>query len=85
MSWGNIDIDLVKQLCMFNLSSDVELKEAFNCKWTQSILIHIHQQEGTKFIFLDYQSQFIKAYQFIKLGEEGYSKNLQWWDTFKAI
>ena len=31
----------------------------------------VHQKKGIKFNFLDYQLQFIKAYQFLKLNEEG--------------
>ena len=50
---------------------DEELKEAFSWKNTQPFLKEIHKQKGNKFNFLDYQLQFIKAYQFLKLNEEG--------------
>ena len=57
---------------MFDVSKVEELKEAFNWKNTQPLLKQDHQQKGTKFNTLDYQLQFIKAYQFIKLkGQEG--------------
>ena len=72
MNWSNIEIDHVKAICLFDVSKDEELKEAFSWKNTQPLLKHDHHQKGTKFNFLDYQNQFIKAYQFIKLnGQEG--------------
>ena len=68
MNWSNIEIDHVKPICMFDVTKDEELREAFNWKNTQSLLREIHQQKGTKYNFLDYQLQFIKAYQFLKLN-----------------
>ena len=53
MNWQNIEIDHVRPICMFDVSKDEELKEAFSCKKTQPLLKHIHQQKGTKFNFLD--------------------------------
>ena len=76
MNWGNTEIDHVKAICMFDVSNDKELKETFNWKNTQSLLKHDHQQKGTKFFFLDYQLQFIKAYQFIKLNEGRFNENI---------
>ena len=76
MNWSNIEIDHVKAICLFDLSEDEELKKAFNWKNTQPLLKKDHQLKGTKFNFLDYQLQFIKAYQFIKLNEERFNKNL---------
>ena len=70
MNWQNIEIDHVKVHSTSDVSKDEELKEAFNWKNTQPLLKHDHQLEGTKFIFLDYQLQFIKAYHFLKLNEE---------------
>ena len=61
-NWPNIEIDDVKAICMFNVSEDEELKEAFNWKNTQPLLKRDHQYQETKFNFLDYQLQFIKAY-----------------------
>ena len=80
MNWVNIQIDHVKPICMFDVSDDEQLKEAFNWKNTQPLLKKDHQLKGTKFKFLDYQLQFIKAYQFLRLNEEGYNENLYWWD-----
>ena len=60
MTWENIEIDHVKPICLFDVSKDGELKEAFNCKNTQLLLKQDHQQKGTKFNFLEYQLQFIK-------------------------
>ena len=74
MNWGNIEIDHVKPICLFDISNDEQLKEAFNWRNTQPLIKKDHQQKGIKFNFLDYQLQFIKAYQFIKLnGQEGLS------------
>ena len=56
---------------MFNVSDDEELKLAFNWKNTQTLLKEVHSQRGGKFSFLNYQLQFVKAYQFLKLNEEG--------------
>ena len=76
MNWSNIEIDHVKPICMFDVTKDEELKEAFNWKNTQPLLKQDHQQKGVKFNFLDYQLQFIKAYQFIKLNEERFNENI---------
>ena len=70
MNWSNIEIDRVKAICMFDVSDDEQLKEAFNWRNTQPLLKHDHQKKGTNFNFLDYQLQFIKAYQFIKLNDQ---------------
>ena len=76
MNWNNIEIDHVKAICLFDVSRDEELKDAFNWKNTQPLLKHEHQQKGIKFNFLDHQNQFIKAYQFIKLNEERFNENI---------
>ena len=76
MTWENIEIDHVKPICLFDVSKDDELREAFNWKNTQPLLKEVHQQKGVKLNFLDYQLQFIKAYQFIKLNEERFNENL---------
>ena len=68
MNWSNIEIDHVKAICLFDISDDEQLKEAFNWKNTQPLLKEIHQKKGIKFNFLDYQNQFIKAYQFLELN-----------------
>ena len=70
MNWTSIEIDHVKPICMFDVSKDEELKEAFSWKNTQPLLKHDHQLKGKKFNFLDYQLQFIKAYQFSKLNDQ---------------
>ena len=71
MKWENIEIDHVKPICLFDISDDEQLKEAFNWMNTQPLLKKDHQLKGTKFNFLDYQLQFIKAYQFLNLNERG--------------
>ena len=75
-NWSNIEIDHVKAICLFDISNDEELKLAFSWKNTQPLLKQDHQKKGAKFNFLDYQLQFIKAYQFIKLNEEGLNEDL---------
>ena len=70
MNWSNIEIDHVRPIFMFDISEDEDKKEAFSWKKTQSLLEQDHHYKGTKFIFLDYQLQFIKAYQFIKSNDQ---------------
>ena len=70
MTWDNIEIDHMKAICLCDVSKDEDLKEAFSWKNTQPLLKQDHRQKGTKFNFLDYQLQFIKAYQFSKLNDE---------------
>ena len=77
MNWSNIEIDHVKAICMFDVSDDEQLKEAFSWKNTQPLLKQDNRQKGTKLNFLDYQLQFIKAYQFLKLnGQERFKEDL---------
>ena len=57
-----IEIDHVKSICLFNVSNDDGLTEAFFWRNTQPLLKEFHQQKGIKFNFLDYQVQFNKAY-----------------------
>ena len=70
MNWSNIEINHVKPVCIFDVSHNEQLKEAFKWKNTQPLLKADHKQKGVKFNFLNCQLQFIKAYQFIKLNEE---------------
>ena len=70
MNWQNIEIDHVKAICLFDISNDEQLKEAFNWRNTQPLLKKDHQQKGIKFNVLDYQNQFIKAYQFLELNAQ---------------
>ena len=76
MNWTHIEIHHVKPICLFDVSKDDEVKEAFSWKNTQTLLKHDHQKKGTKFIFLDYQLQFIKACQFIRLNDEEFNENI---------
>ena len=70
VNWTNIEIDHFKPICMFNISNDEELKLAFNWKSTQPLLKEVHSQKVVKFDLLDYQLQFVRAYQFLKANEE---------------
>ena len=76
MNWENFEIDHVKPICMFDVTKDEELKEAFNWRNTQPLLKQDHLQKGIKFSFLDYQLQFIKADQFSKLNGERFNENI---------
>ena len=76
MPWDNIELDHVKPICTFNISNDEELGDAFSWKNTQPLLKHDRHLKGTKFNFLEYQPQFIKTYQFLKINEEGYNENI---------
>ena len=46
MNWSNIEIDHVKPNCMFDVTKDEELREAFSWKNTQTLLKHDHQKKG---------------------------------------
>ena len=70
MTLDKIEFDHVKPICMFDVSEDKELKEAFSWNNTEPLLKHDHQLKGIKFNFEDYLLQFIRAYQFLKLNEE---------------
>ena len=50
MTWDNTEIDHVKPICMFDVTKDEEIREAFSWKNTQPSLKHDHQQKGTKFL-----------------------------------
>ena len=76
MKWSNIEIDNVKPTCLFDVSKGAKLREAFSWQNTKHLLKHDHQKKGLKFNFLDHQLQFIKAYQFLKINEEGLNKNI---------
>ena len=71
MNWSKIEIDHFKPIRLFDVSKDEELREAFNWKNTKPLSKQAHVHKGTKFNFLDYRLQFIKAYQFLKLNEGG--------------
>ena len=77
MNWTNIEIDQLKPFCLFDVYKYEDLKEAFSWKKTRLLLKKDHRQKDVKFNFLDYQLQFLKAYHFIKLNEEGYNENIQ--------
>ena len=51
MTWDSIEIDHVQLICLFDISSNDELKEAFCWKNTQSLLKQDHQQKGINWIF----------------------------------
>ena len=76
MNWSNIEIDHVKPICILNISDVEEIKLAFNWKNTQPLLKEVPSHKGVKFKLLQYQLQFIKAFQFLKLNEEAYNEEI---------
>ena len=46
MTWDNIEIDHVKAICMFDVSKEEELKDAFNWKYTQPYSSRIILKRG---------------------------------------
>ena len=46
--------ELVKPICMFDVSKDELLRQTFNWKNTQPLLKKVHQQKGVKFNLFDY-------------------------------
>ena len=66
MNWSKIEVNHVKPISSFDVSKDGELRESFNWQNTQPFLKEEHQHKGTKFVFLAYCLQFIKADQLLK-------------------
>ena len=71
MNSRNIHFDHVKPIVSFDISKDEELRENFPCKNTQAIIKTDNLPKSRKVDLLDYWLQFSKAYQFIRLNEEG--------------
>ena len=66
MNWSNIQIDHVKPICLFDVSKDEELKEAFRWENTQPLLKEDNlRKKIVNIMNIDYRLQFIKAYQFL--------------------
>ena len=51
MNWSNIEIDHVKAVCLFDVSKDEELREAFNWKNTQPLFKNDHHQKWYEIYF----------------------------------
>ena len=75
MNWSNIEIDQVKPIRSLDVTKDDELRESFDWKSTQPLLKQGHQHKGINYKILDYQIQFIKAYQLFKLNEKGHNQD----------
>ena len=71
INWSLIELNHVKPIHLLNVSKDDELRDSFNWKSTQPLLKEVHQQKEIDWNNLDYHLQFIKAYQFLKINEEG--------------
>ena len=61
MNWPNIEVDHIKPVCMFDVSDEEQLKEAFNWKNTQPLLKHDYQKKGTKFNFFRLSTSIYKS------------------------
>ena len=48
MNWTNIEIDHVRPICIFDVSKEEELRDAFIRKNTQPLLKEAHQRKGIK-------------------------------------
>ena len=80
VNWSNNVTDHVKPICLFNVSKEEELREAFCWKNTQSLIKEVQSQKSIKHNFLVYQLQFFKAYQFLKINEGGHNEDIHWWN-----
>ena len=58
------------QFRSIDVSNEDELFKAFNWRKTQPLLKKDNLRKGSKYNELDYQLQFIKAYEFLKLNGE---------------
>ena len=70
MNWSNIHIDHINPISSFDVSNEDELLDAFNWKNTQPLLKEHNLRKSTKYNELDYQLQFTKADEFLKLNGE---------------
>ena len=76
MNWSIFETDHAQPNSSLDKSNTAELKKVLSWKSTLSLSKHVYQQNGTNSIFLDYQLQFIKSYQFLRLNDEGLEENL---------
>ena len=72
-------MDHMRPISSIHICISEELKESFNWQNTKSLFKQNHHQKGTKYKFLDYRLQYIKAYHFVKLNEEGFNEDLHRW------
>ena len=68
--WSNVENDHIKRFCLFDVSNDHGLNEAFNWMNTQLLLKEGHRHKRTKFILLNDRLHFLKAYQFLELSQK---------------
>ena len=71
MSCLKIEINHVKPISSFEVSSNEKLKKPFKWKNTQTLVNEVHHYKGTKIKFLENRSQFVKVYQFLKTKKKG--------------
>ena len=53
MNWSSIENDLMKPICLFDVSKGDELEEAFSWRNTQPLIKEIHKKRGLNKNFLD--------------------------------
>ena len=70
MNWFNFHIDHVRPISSFDVSKEDEFLEAFSWKNSQPLLKEDNIRKGNKYIELDYQLEFTKADEFLKLNGE---------------
>ena len=75
-NWKVIEVDHVRPIRSFDIPNNEELLEAFNWKNTEPLLKEIISTRELNPTLKDSKLQFIQAYQFIKLIEEGFNKDL---------
>ena len=75
MNWSIIEIAHMRPIYLLDVSIDEQLKKAFSWKNTQPLLKRVHHRKGAKFKFLDFQLQFNKIYQYLRINEERFNQN----------
>ena len=70
MTWNNIETDHVKPISSFVVSNEDDLFEGLNRKNTQPLLKEDNLRKGANYIELEYQLQFTKADDFLKVNGE---------------
>ena len=74
-NWSIYEIDHVRPLHSFDVSNNKKLEEASAWKLINHFQNKIISKNRNQYSFVDYQFQFIKAYQFLTLNEDGLNRN----------
>ena len=68
--FSNIEIDHVKPISSFDVSTDDIIEKSFQLDKYATFIKKVHLYQGITFDFLDYRLQFMKIYQFLKLNDQ---------------